>query len=363
MAAQVESNSWQFDSTNNIYIHGDTLYIDEANNRVGINVAAPTVTFDVLGNSLFTGTVTITGDLAVDTSVLFVDVSEDRVGIGTATPATELEISSASPNLWLTDTNGTVTACGMNYYFYYGATPTLAGYVGYQGGDDLYVSNSLASGLMYLRTNNTTRVSISAAGETQIGTPGTNYSAFESDGTLEFNGTATVFRDINLAGAIFQQPAADLPDIDEFVDEGGADTGVPTYAFAVGEKVAGSFEMQHDYKEGSDITFHIHWQGIAAPSGIDYVRWQLSYTIAKAGETLDAVTTVSGEGAIGTQYVFVTTDIATISDATIDIGDQFLFVLERIASVGATYSGDALTATLGIHYECDTHGSRLIGTK
>lgn len=192
---------------------------------------------------------------------------------------------------------------------------------------------------------------------------GSDYSEFEADGTLEFNGAATVWRDINLAGAVFQQPAADLPDIDEFISEDTTDTGVPTYAFAVGEKVAGNFEMQHDYKEGSDITFHIHWQGIAAPTGTDYVKWQLTYVVAKDGDTLDPTSQITGESAIDTQYEFVRTDLTTISDATIDIGDQFLFVLERVAAAGDAYAGDALTATLGIHYECDTHGSRQIGTK
>ena len=45
------------------------------------------------------------------------------------------------------------------------------------------------------------------------------------------------------------------------------------------------------------------------------------------------------------------------------IGDQFLFTLERVAATGDAYAGDALVATVGIHYECDTVGSREIITK
>ncbi|KKN41881.1 hypothetical protein LCGC14_0718760 [marine sediment metagenome] len=45
--------------------------------------------------------------------------------------------------------------------------------------------------------------------------------------------------------------------------------------------------MQHDYKEGSNITFHIHWQGIAAPSGTDKVKWQLIFTVAEIEKTPD----------------------------------------------------------------------------
>ena len=199
--------------------------------------------------------------------------------------------------------------------------------------------------------------------DTRIGTPATNYSQFEEDGTLEFNGNATIWRDVNLGAALLSRPASGAPDIDEFVDEGGTDTGIETYAFAQGEKVSGSLEIQHDYKEGSDIVFHVHWQGIAAPTGTDQVRWQLIYTFGKDGDTLDAVTTAADQTAIDTQYKFYRTDVVTISDATIDIGDQLLFQLSRIVAAVDNYGGDALIATVGIHYECDTHGSRAITTK
>ena len=45
----------------------DTLVVDGTNNRVGVLVAAPTVTFDVLGTSLFTGTAQVTSSLTLGT--------------------------------------------------------------------------------------------------------------------------------------------------------------------------------------------------------------------------------------------------------------------------------------------------------
>jgi len=191
----------------------------------------------------------------------------------------------------------------------------------------------------------------------------TNYSKFEADGTLEFNGAATVWNDANLGVAQLALPVAGQPDEDEFVDEVGSDTGISTWAFAIGEKVSGSIEIPHDYKEGSDITFHVHWQGIAAPSETDYVKWQCTYTVAQVNETLDAVSTTVGETAIDTQYDFKRTDCTAITGTNFNIGDQFLFTLERIAAAGDAYAGDALVATVGFHYECDTVGSRQINTK
>jgi hypothetical protein len=124
--------------------------------------------------------------------------------------------------------------------------------------------------------------------------------------------------------------------------------------------------VQHDYKEGSDIYFHIHWQGIAAPTGTDNVNWEITYTIAAPDSTLDATRAVTtGDAPFDTQYEFKNTEFGVISGATggnnggpIEIGDQMLFTLERIAAAGDAYAGDALLATVGIHYQVNTMGSR-----
>ena len=192
---------------------------------------------------------------------------------------------------------------------------------------------------------------------------GGNFLKVEKDGTIEFNGNATVFKDINLGAAQLARPASSQPDTDEFKDEGGNDTGIETFAFAPGEKVSGSFEIQHDYKEGSDIAFHIHWQGIAAPSGTDKVKWQLIFTVAKTNETLDATTTIVIETNIDTQYQFKRSNFPTITGTNFKFEDQFLFQLSRVNASADEYAGDALIATVGIHYEVSTVGSRTVNTK
>lgn len=193
---------------------------------------------------------------------------------------------------------------------------------------------------------------------------GGNYTEIESDGTIECHGDATVWNDANVGAAQLSLPASGQPDEDEFVDEGGSDTGITTWAFGVGEKISGELEIPHDYKEGSDLYFHVHWQGIAAPAGgTDNVQWQLTYTIAQTGQTLDAAATITFESAITTQYTFILSAFAAITGTNFNIGDQFLFTLERIAATSDEYGGDALLATVGIHYECDTLGSRQITTK
>ena len=53
------------DVEDDAFFDTDTLVVDGTNNRVGVLVAAPTVTFDVLGASLFTGTMNITSSLTL----------------------------------------------------------------------------------------------------------------------------------------------------------------------------------------------------------------------------------------------------------------------------------------------------------
>jgi len=199
----------------------------------------------------------------------------------------------------------------------------------------------------------------------KIGDGGTtDYSEFEADGTLEFHGAATVWRDANVGTLnLGTGTGATRPTVVSYYDEAGADTGIACLGFATGESVSGAIEFQHDYKEGSDITFHIHWQGIAAPTGTDQVKWQLEYTVARDTLTLDAPTTIVVETAFDTQYAFERSDLPVITGTNFKVGDQLLFKLQRIVAAGDAYAGDALATTVGFHYECDTVGSRDILTK
>ena len=200
-------------------------------------------------------------------------------------------------------------------------------------------------------------------GDSSAGAP-TNYTHFEANGFIEANGTAVAYKDINMAGYLLTKPAASAPGVDTFRSTGGTDTTIETYAFAVDEKVHGGFELQHDYKEGTDLVFHVHWQGIAAPSGTDNVQWRINYIVARDGVTLAAATVIdSPDTAINTQYRSYRTDFAAITGTDFKIEDQFMFTLTRVAATGDAYLGDALIETTGIHYKVNTIGSRAITTK
>jgi len=244
--------------------------------------------------------------------------------------------------------------------------------IGSIGGNDRVASWQIqdATDTMQLTRDNVAITKYEMLMPVDIG-DGTNKVVISTTGDLSLNGSATVWNDVNVGAVTLSRPSSSQPDEENFLDEAGADTGITTLAFAIGEKVSGSFEVPHDYKEGSDITFHIHWEGIVAPSGTDNVQWRISYVLMRDDTTLDAVTTIdTADTAIDTQYKSYRSDFGVIDGATkgnngsaILIGDQFLFTLERVAATGDVYNGDALVATVGLHYECDTIGSKTILAK
>lgn len=170
-----------------------------------------------------------------------------------------------------------------------------------------------------------------------------------------------MYKDINVGSYTLSGPPGLQPGVTNFLDEAGSDTGIYTYGMAVGEALSGSFELQHDYKEGTNLVFHVHWQGKDAPTGTDNVQFQLKYTVASDNTTLDAITTiVTGDKTFDTQYKSVRSDFPAITGTSLKIGDQILFTLTRIASDGDAYAGEALLQTLGIHYQVNSLGSRQI---
>ncbi|MEE8598140.1 MAG: hypothetical protein V3S69_01220, partial [Dehalococcoidales bacterium] len=86
----------------------DTLVVDGANNRVGILVAAPTVTFDVLGTSLMTGTLNVTSNLTLGSGgTAYTFPTTDGI-------SDQALVSDGAGNLTFTDVGpGSVTSVGI----------------------------------------------------------------------------------------------------------------------------------------------------------------------------------------------------------------------------------------------------------
>lgn len=180
--------------------------------------------------------------------------------------------------------------------------------------------------------------------------------SIKGDGTLVLENDATVWEDANVDLSPLQsggtKPGFATP----------GTSGVRLLSYAVGEDVDGTIEIPHSYKLGSDITPHIHFVTIGAPSGTDNVKFEVDYWIVDAGGT------VTTDSSIDTGDIAVTADdtrydgnFGTISNAA--LGGQIGFKVKRIAAAGDAYAGECGILTFGFHYEIDTIGSRQITVK
>ena len=146
-------------------------------------------------------------------------------------------------------------------------------------------------------------------------------------------------------------------------------TGIYLYGFAgaaTTEQLYGSFEIPHNYKEGTDLVLHVHW--LTTTTNIGNVKWQVDYwrvdmtTITTVPST--PLNIVALGAADGTAWKNNRIDATTVSGANIKIGDQVAFRLYRNPTDAQdTYPDDACVITFGIHYQIDTLGSRNITTK
>lgn len=191
---------------------------------------------------------------------------------------------------------------------------------------------------------------------------GGNYSEFEPDGTLRFHGQATVFKDLNLSGLTLAPAGAAAPDLINFVN---ANLMAPAFdGGGTVERLFGSLEMQHDYKEGTDLEFHIHWTPATGAAGD--VVWKVYYSWQNANGTFTAGTllTAPASPTDATAWKNKYASVGVISGVGKTINSQLMLQIFRDPTdPNDTYGADAVLIQFGIHYEVDTVGSRARGTK
>lgn len=145
---------------------------------------------------------------------------------------------------------------------------------------------------------------------------------------------------------------------------------ITAYRFAADDYLETSAEVQHDYKEGTEIEVHVHW----ATNGVDAddraVKWEVEYSIANmntgafsASVVLTGQTTITA-GTTDHTHLY-TSMTATIAGAGRKIGDVILARVRRIAATGglSAPSANPFGLQVGFHYQSDTVGSRQVGIK
>jgi len=212
------------------------------------------------------------------------------------------------------------------------------------------------------------------SGGSIIGTTGefggeTDYSEFESDGTLKFNGAATVWDDYvtPLTKATFGGASND-PTLTKLFDDGSGSAGVWGLVFSNGDEVLVTIQMPHKWKLESTIYPHIHFMCMSDVDPSDNFGIEFEYTWADINEDFPANTTL------------VTTDIPTgvdtdnmhkvanvtasgISGTGHSLSSVLLCRIKRVAASSDDYAGGVAILDFDIHYEIDTVGSRQEYTK
>lgn len=129
------------------------------------------------------------------------------------------------------------------------------------------------------------------------------------------------------------------------------------------EEMSGSFELLHDYKEGTDLRPHIHWCPSDANSGD--VKWQMEICIVTINGTYTNVFTLSAlDPSEGVDRQHQAKEFEVINGSALTIGAVAHFRIFRDPTdIEDTYGSDAILLSLGVHYEIDGDGSRQTFTK
>jgi len=178
----------------------------------------------------------------------------------------------------------------------------------------------------------------------------TSYSAFESDGTLYFTGSATIWDDLVMPLTQTKVGANLKPDFD--FDNIG-------YLFPQNDKTEILylvFQMPHGWKEGSGIEPHVHWRQNANQNPvfkIDYKWFNIGGIIPNSFQTFvmnnPEFTYTSGSlQQLSTGSILLDGTGKTISS----------LLTAKLYREDNDYTGDVLAYHFDVHVEKDTFGSR-----
>jgi len=190
----------------------------------------------------------------------------------------------------------------------------------------------------------------------------------EATGEIEFDGSADVYIPV-----ILTQKYDDLPPVPLLTAKEG--TSAPTlatfqgnlkqYTFAVDNELFGASEITHGYKEGTDLSVHVHWANNGLELTDAFVKWELEYSIADKDEVF-AGTTIAFEDTIlanTADKTHFTTEIGVIAGIDLKIGAIICWRLRRITSTGTAPAADPFGLILGVHVLNDTIGSETMDEK
>lgn len=181
----------------------------------------------------------------------------------------------------------------------------------------------------------------------------TNNSQFEADGTLKFNGAATVFDDSQVPPHVFRTGGTSLV-LAEFI------SGIYLHRFDVTDVIHFTVQFSHRMKLNSVIYPHIHLANKDTIVGEARPQFTLTWTWANYVSTFPAVTpdtkdfNCDGLAAFTHKY-FAFSAITPIAEQ----GGISSILIGSLARVNTGYTtANLFLLGFDIHFEIDTAGSR-----
>lgn len=197
---------------------------------------------------------------------------------------------------------------------------------------------------------------------------GGDYSEFESDGTLEFLGDATVWDDVRITPGAFNFSGTSDPTLSDW-QPGLSGATFKVYEFTNNDQVFFTVQIPHSYKEGSDLKPHVHWtpRTRGNEENGNTVAWKLDYSLANVGDIFPSSSTVDlTDTCTGTDDKHEISPQGTIDGSGISISSVLECRLYRDTGdtwVTNTAGNRPALLEFDIHFEIDTVGSRQILSK
>jgi hypothetical protein len=192
---------------------------------------------------------------------------------------------------------------------------------------------------------------------------GGNYSEFETDGTLEFIGDATVWDDLRVPLVTARVAGANVPAFETFVG------GTMAWNFDDGDEIFLAVQMPHSWLIGSTIYPHLHWSPESDVDPSDNIGIGLEYTWANIGDDFPATTTITRDVPTGIDQAFAhlihNFDVSGIDPpaGVTAVSSMLICRVFRQAAGSDNYADGAFFVEFDIHYQIDTVGSRGITSK
>ena len=380
---------------NNLNFDSNTLFVDAANNRVGVGTAAPTYKFDVngsihtnsslvvdgnttLGNAstdevtFNAATLAVPNSLSIDSGTLFIDAVNNRVGVNKTNPTVDFDINGQLYVSGAGEINGNLEVNGNTTLGDSSAdTLTLNGY-------NVYIPNSLAFDTDLVIINSTENKiglggNIDTVGAYRVNVTG----GIQTSGDININGAdlrtdqttfnilpanATTINVGSTSSTVVIKNALNVDGIATIVnatDSTSQDTGALQVNGGVGINkhlhVGGSLSVDNTDAAINPTTGSIQTDGGLGVVGTAWIGGDLRVdaTTASTSPTTGSIQTdgglgVSGDANIGGSLVVagnltVNGTTTTVNSTTVTVDDKNLELGSVASPSDATASGGGIT--------------------